>query len=87
MDESACYRIRVKGHLSEQWADWFDGLTLENLSNGCAELSGMLPDQSALYGVLNRIRDIGLTLISVNRVEETECSDASGLSHKKNSSN
>jgi hypothetical protein len=73
MDESACYRIRVKGHLSEQWADWFDGLTLENLSDGHAELSGTLPDQSALYGVLNLIRDIGLTLISVNRVEETEC--------------
>ncbi len=73
MDESAHYRIRVKGHLSEQWADWFDGLTLENLSDGYAELSGELPDQSALYGVLNRIRDIGLTLISVNRVEETEC--------------
>jgi hypothetical protein len=73
MDESAYYRIRGKGHLSEQWSDWFEGLTLENLSDGYAELSGKLPDQSALYGVLNRIRDIGLTLISVNRVEETEC--------------
>jgi hypothetical protein len=73
MDESAYYRIRVKGHLSKQWADWFDGLALENLPDGYAELSGTLPDQSALYGVLNLIRDIGLTLISVNRVEETEC--------------
>lgn len=73
MDESAYYRIRVRGHLSEQWADWFNGLTLENLSDGHAELSGRLSDQSALYGVLNLIRDIGLTLISVNRVEETEC--------------
>jgi hypothetical protein len=73
MDEPACYKIRVKGHLSEQWSDWFDGLTLENLPGGQTELSGRLPDQSALYGVLNTIRDMGLTLVSVNRVEETEC--------------
>ena len=66
MDEPACYRIRVKGHLSEQWTNWFSGLTLENLPNGHAVLSGRLPDQAALYGVLNRIRDIGLTLISVD---------------------
>ena len=73
MDEPASYRIRVKGHLSEQWADWFTGLTLENLPDGHAVFSGQLPDQSALYGVLNRIRDIGLTLISVNCIEEPEC--------------
>jgi len=69
MTEPAQYRIRVKGHLSEQWANWFDGLALENLPDGCAMLSGTLPDQSALYGVLNRIRDAGLTLVSLNRVE------------------
>jgi len=73
MDEPACYKIRVRGHLSEQWSDWFDGLTLENLPGGQTELSGMLPDQSALYGVLNTIRDMGLTLVSVNCAEETEC--------------
>ncbi len=70
MDEPACYRIRVKGHLSEQWANWFDGLTLENLPDGDAVLSGRLSDQPALYGVLYRIRDIGLVLISVNRVAD-----------------
>ncbi len=73
MDEPACYKIRVKGHLSEQWSDWFDGLTLENLPGGQTELSGMLLDQSALYGVLNTIRDMGLTLVSVNCIEGTEC--------------
>ncbi len=73
MDEPACYKIRVKGHLSEQWSDWFDGLTLENLPGGQTELSGMLPDQSALYGVLNTIRDMGLTLVSVNCIEGAEC--------------
>ena len=70
MDEPACYRIRVKGHLSEQWASWFNGLTLENLPDGYAVLFGRLPDQVALHGVLNRIRDIGLSLISVNRVAD-----------------
>ena len=70
MDEPACYRIRVKGHLSEQWASWFAGLTLENLPDGDALLSGRLPDQPALHGVLNRIRDIGLILISVNRAAD-----------------
>lgn len=70
MDESACYRIRVKGHLSEQWVNWFAGLTLENLPDGDAVLSGRLPDQPALYGVLSRIRDIGLILISVNCVAD-----------------
>jgi hypothetical protein len=69
MTEPAHYTIRVKGHLSEQWADWFGGLKLENLPDGHAVLSGVLPDQSALYGVLNRIRDTGLTLVSLNRVE------------------
>ena len=62
-------QIRVKGHLSSQWADWFDGLAIENQPNGEALLSGLLPDQSALYGVLNRIRDLGLTLVAMNCVE------------------
>jgi hypothetical protein len=61
--------IRVKGHLSSQWADWFGGLEIENQPNGEAVLSGPLPDQSALYGILNRIRDLGLTLVAVSCVE------------------
>jgi len=64
-------QIRVKGHLypTRRWADWFGGLTIENQPNGEAVLSGLLPDQAALYGILNRIRDLGLTLVSVNCVE------------------
>lgn len=64
-------QIRVKGHLypSDRWAEWFGGLTIENQPDGEALLSGPLPDQSALYGILNRIRDLGLTLVSVNCVE------------------
>jgi hypothetical protein len=69
----------VKGHLSAQWADWFGELEIKNQPNGNAELSGPLPDQAALYGVLNQLRDLGLVLnqlrdlglalISVNCVE------------------
>lgn len=62
-------QIRVKGHLSDRWSDWFGGLTIENQPDGEAVLSGLLPDQAALHGVLNRIRDLGLTLVAVNCVE------------------
>ena len=66
MIEPVLCRIRVKGHLSSQWVDWFDGLTIENQPDGEAVLSGPLPDQTALYSVLNRMRDLGLELISLS---------------------
>lgn len=66
---AAQYHIRVHGQLGEQWANWFDGMTLANTPDGDAVLSGVLPDQSALYGVLWQIHNLGLTLISVQRVE------------------
>jgi len=59
-------QIRVKGHLSDRWVEWFGGLTIENQPGGEALLSGLLPDQAALHGVLNRIRDLGLPLVAVN---------------------
>ena len=64
----ATYNIRVKGHLGPTWSDWFEGLTITNLPHGEAELIGTLADQAALHGVLLRIRDLGLPLVSVNRV-------------------
>ena len=66
MDKPTYYEIRVNGHLTGPWADWFSGLRITNLENGEAVLSGLLPDQAALYGVLNRISSLGLKLISVN---------------------
>jgi hypothetical protein len=66
MDNPTFYEIRVKSHLESAWADWFDGLTISNLENGEAILTGYLLDQAALHGVLNRISNLGLTLISVN---------------------
>ncbi len=69
MGDPAHYEIRVRGHLSSQWADQFGGLIIENLPSGEASLSGSLPDQAALHGVLNRILYLGLTLVFLNRNE------------------
>ena len=70
MDKPTIYQIRVKSHLDATWAEWFEGLTITNLEVGEALLSGNLPDQSALQGILKRISDLGLTLISVNAISE-----------------
>jgi hypothetical protein len=59
------FHIRVKGHLDGHWSDWFSGLTISNQTNGEAVLAGPLADQSALHGVLIKIRDLGLPLIAV----------------------
>ena len=68
MDSPTHYQIKVKGHLDDSWAASFDGLVITNLENGEALLSGPIQDQAALQGVLNRISNLGLTLISVNPV-------------------
>jgi hypothetical protein len=75
MDKPTHYEIRIKGHLESTWADWFDGLTISNLDNGEALLSGYLLDQAALHGVLNRIASLGLTLIAVNAIPEKRSSE------------
>jgi hypothetical protein len=59
------YQIRIKGHLGREWADWFEGLTLTALDNGETLLTGAVVDQAALYGVLRKVRDVGLPLLSV----------------------
>jgi hypothetical protein len=59
------YQIRIKGHLGRHWADWFGGLTLTALDNGQTLLTGPVVDQAALYGVLRKVRDVGLPLLSV----------------------
>jgi hypothetical protein len=64
------YEIRVKGHLDESWADWFGGLSIEHQTNGETLLAGRLVDQGALHGILSRLRDLGVQLISVNPVED-----------------
>ena len=64
----AVYEIRVKGHLDGHWSEWFDGFTIANVEDGYALLSGEIVDQSALHGVLIKVRDLGLPLIAVSRV-------------------
>jgi hypothetical protein len=62
------YEIRIKGHLSETWSDWFEGLTFRHELDGTTVLSGEIIDQAALHGLLKIIRDLGLPLLSVNRI-------------------
>ena len=66
--EPELYEIRIKGHLDERWADWFEGLTFTLVRDGTTLLDGPLTDQAALHGVLNRIRDLSLPIISVQCV-------------------
>ena len=61
------YEIRVKGHLDARWAAWFDGMSLTTESDGTTVLSGPVVDQSALHGLLQKVRDVGLPLVSVTR--------------------
>lgn len=71
MDQQV-YRIRVQGHGGPLWDEWFAGLAVESLDNGETVLTGALPDQAALHGVLARLRDLGLPLLSVTRDEPDE---------------
>jgi hypothetical protein len=62
--------ISVMGHLDQRWKDWFDGMTITNLSNGTTALAGALPNQAALHGTLRKVRDLGLCLVSVQCDDE-----------------
>lgn len=64
----ACYQIKVKGELDTSWTVWFDGLTVTAVADETT-LSGTVVDQSALHGLLAKIRDLGLPLVSVNHIE------------------
>ena len=64
----AVYHITVKGHLDSQWSAWFDNMVITHEANGQAVLRGPLADQSALYGVLAKVRNLGLTLVAVYQV-------------------
>lgn len=63
------YEIRVGGHLAQHWSAWFQGLTLTQENDGTTKLSGLIADQAALYGVLTKIRDLGMELIAVKAVK------------------
>ena len=69
--ENPTYRIRVTGHLDPGWAGWFEGLTITHREDGDSVLEGPVADQSALHGLLAKIRDLGLVLVSVNRLDQS----------------
>lgn len=71
-DRPTIYQIRLKSHLDRQWTDWFAGLTVTLEDNGDMLLTGPVADQAALHGLLKKVRDLGLTLISVNQVRHSE---------------
>ncbi len=64
-DQPMLYQIRLRGHLGSQWADWFDGLTVDLTDTGETLLTGPVADQAALHGLLKKVRDLGLTLLAV----------------------
>jgi hypothetical protein len=68
-DESGVYEIRIKGHLGNRWAAWFESLTITLEDNGETLLTGPVVDQAALHGVLRKVRDVGMPLISVARMK------------------
>ena len=67
--EPGIYEIRIKGHLDDKWADWFEGLTITLEDDGDTLLTGPVVDQSALHGLLKKVRDLGMPLVSVGPVE------------------
>ena len=90
--EPPVYEIRIEGHLGSQWTDWFEGLTITLEENGDTLITGPVTDQAALYGLLKKVRDLGMPLLSVNRVQYDEIhqnhskkllENPSGLSHAK----
>ena len=69
LDQPMVYQIRVKGHLGRQWTDWFEGMTITLEEGGDTLLTGPVVDQAALHGLLRKVRDLGMPLISAIRVK------------------
>jgi hypothetical protein len=72
MEKPRVYEIRVEGHLTERWSDWFEGLVIHMDADGETTLSGLIIDQAALYSVLSKIHALNLTLISLTRSPRQE---------------
>jgi hypothetical protein len=70
------YQIKIKGHLGRQWTDWFEGLTITLEENGETLFTGPVVDDAALHGLLKKVRDLGMPLLSVNRVEHDQEDEA-----------
>jgi len=79
------YQIRIKGHLGRQWTDWFEDLTITLEDNGETFLTGSVVDQAALHGLLKKVRDVAMPLLSVMRVKpgQAEASDVNETHHSR----
>jgi len=75
-DRQAIYQITLEGNLDQRWSDWFDGFTIIPQADGATLLTGPVVDQAALHGMLSRIRDLGLPLLSIRRLESKQQSPA-----------
>ena len=78
------YKIKIKDHMDDKWADWFEGLEIKHGDDGTTTLFGPLPDQAALHSILRKIRDLNLELISVKQVnldaqDETSANSEGGV--------
>jgi hypothetical protein len=95
LDQPMVYQIRIKGHLGPQWKDWFEGMTITLEDNGDTLLTCPVVDQAALYGLLRKVRDLGLPLTSVTRTQTDQIDgpdskqaiEASTLERKQDGSN
>ncbi len=75
--ETPVYQIRIRGHLGAQWADWFEGFAITPQADGDTLLTGPVVDQAALHGLLKRVRDLGIALVSINSIR-SGTTDTSG---------
>ena len=76
--EPGCYEIRLKGHLDARWAEQFEHMRFTHASDGTTILAGLVVDQAALYGVLRKVRDLGLRLLAVNQVDPKQANGPDG---------
>lgn len=87
LDQPLVYHVRLKGHLDAEWQDWFGGVTVKLEGDGTTLLTCHVADQAALHGLLRQIRDLGLPLISVNRVEPDQRDNADNTRSDAHNSN
>jgi hypothetical protein len=69
MNQPKIFQIRIKGHLGRRWANWFEGMSITLEDNGDTLITGPVVDQAALFGLVKKVRDLGLPLISINRLD------------------
>ena len=78
------YEIRLKGHLDVRWADRFEGMSFTHKTDGTTILSGPVADQAELHGLLRKVRDLGLSLISINQIDSNQANGSDGNTDKTN---